>query len=116
MTSKTSAKNGESISPFLTNKTAIKIIEKWLKKAKRLWADELPGVIWAYRTTARTSTGETPFSLTYGTEAVIPVECGIPSARYMWLDEDSNRELLNHNLDAIDELYDKAHLHIAFYQ
>ena len=69
-----------------------------------------------YRTTARTSTGETSFSLTYGTEAVIPVECGIPSARYMWLDKDSNKELLNHSLDAIDELRDEAHLRTAFYQ
>ena len=34
----------------------------------------------------------------------------------MWLDEDSNHELLNHNLNVIDELRDKAHLHIAFYQ
>ena len=34
----------------------------------------------------------------------------------MWLDEDSNRELLNHNLDAIDELRDKAHLRTAFDQ
>ena len=34
----------------------------------------------------------------------------------MWLDEDSNRVLLNHNLDAIDELRDKAHLRTTFYQ
>ena len=34
----------------------------------------------------------------------------------MWLDEDSNRELLNHSLDAIDELRDKAHLRTALYQ
>ncbi|KAL5576837.1 hypothetical protein UlMin_018536 [Ulmus minor] len=85
-------------------------------KKLSLWADELPGVLWAYRTTAKTSTGETPFALAYGTEAVIPVECGIPSARYMWLDEDSNTELLNHSLDAIDELRDKAHLRTALYQ
>ena len=57
------------------NKTVINIIKKQLKKAKGLWADDLPGVLWAYRTTARTSVGETPFSLAYGTEAVIPVEC-----------------------------------------
>ena len=47
---------------------------------------------------------------------MILVECSIPSARYMWLDGDSNRELLNYNLDAIDELRDKAHLCTAFYQ
>ena len=34
----------------------------------------------------------------------------------MWLEEDSNRELLNHSLDAIDELRDKAHLRTALYQ
>ncbi len=72
-------------------------------------------MFWAYQTTTRTSTGETPFSLAYGTEAVIPVECGIPSARYKWLDEDTNQELLNHNIDAIDELRDKAHLCTTFY-
>ncbi|KAL5579016.1 hypothetical protein UlMin_011458 [Ulmus minor] len=72
--------NGQAES---TNKTVINIIKRRLEKAKGLWADELPGVLWAYRTTAKTSTGETPFSLAYGTEAVIPVECGIPSARYM---------------------------------
>ena len=105
--------NGQAES---TNKTVINIIKRRLEKAKGLWADELPGVLWAYRTTAKTSTGETPFSLAYGTEAVIPVECGIPSARYMWLDEDSNRDLLNHSLDAIDELRDKAHLRTALYQ
>ena len=105
--------NGQAES---TNKTVINIIKRRLEKAKGLWADELPGVLWAYRTTAKTSTGETPFSLAYGTEAVIPVECGIPSARYMWLNEGSNTDLLNHSLDAIDELRDKAHLRTALYQ
>ena len=32
----------------LTNKIVINIIKKRLKKAKGLWADELPGVLWAY--------------------------------------------------------------------
>ena len=92
------------------------IIKRRLEKAKGLWADELPGMLWAYWTTAKTSTGDTPFSLAYGTEAFIHVECSIPSARYMWLDEDSNRDLLNHSLNAIDELRDKAHHHTALYQ
>ena len=99
-----------------TKKTVIKIIKKWLKKAKGLWADKLPCVLWAYRTTAKTSTGETPLSLAYVTEAVIPVECVIMSTRYMWLDEDLSRELLNHSLDAIDELRDKAHLRTTLHQ
>ena len=79
--------NGQAES---TNKTIIKIIKKQLKKANGLWAVELLGVLWSYRTTARTSIGETPFSLVYGTNAVLPVECSIPSARYMWLEEETN--------------------------
>lgn len=73
-------------------------------------------MLWAYRTTAKTSTGETLFSLAYSTEVVLPVECGIPSARCLWLDKDSNRDLLNHSLDTSDELCDKAHLRAALYQ
>ena len=46
--------NGQAES---TNKTVINIIKRRLEKAKGLWADELPGVLWAYRTTAKTSTG-----------------------------------------------------------
>ena len=63
----------------VTNRTLLKIIKTKLDDAKGAWLEELPNVLWAYRTTARTSTGETPFRLTYGTEAVIPVEVGLIS-------------------------------------
>ena len=76
--------NGQSES---TNKTVIK---KQLKKAKGLWDDKLPSVLWAYQTTACTSTGKTPFSLAFDTKAILPVKCDISFARYMWLDEDTN--------------------------
>ena len=56
--------NGQAES---TNKTIINIMKRRLEKAKGLWEDKLPGVLWAYRTTAKTSTGETPFSLACGT-------------------------------------------------
>ena len=48
---------------------------------KGRWAEELPNVLWAYRTTPERSTGETPFSLTYGAEAVILTEVNLCSAR-----------------------------------
>jgi len=35
--------------------------------------------LWAYRTSVKTSTGFTPFQLIYGLEAVLPIECEIPS-------------------------------------
>ncbi|XP_071715219.1 uncharacterized protein [Rutidosis leptorrhynchoides] len=42
------------------------------------WVDELPNVLWEHRTTPKRSTGETPFSLVYSTEAVIPAEICVP--------------------------------------
>ncbi|XP_072054885.1 uncharacterized protein [Arachis hypogaea] len=63
------------------NKIIVKGLKKRLDEAKRLWADELGSVLWSYRTTPQTATGENPFRLTYGTEAVIPVEIGDPSPR-----------------------------------
>ena len=55
--------------------------------AKGTWPEELPNVLWAYRTTMRTLVGETPFNLTYGTEAVIPIEVGLTSLKREFFDE-----------------------------
>ena len=51
----------------------------------------LPFYLHGYRTSVHTSTGETPFSLVYDMEVVLPVEVQIPSLRIMkdaGLDED----------------------------
>ena len=56
------------------NRTLLKILKARLVGAKGAWPKELPIVLWAYRTAAKTPRGETPFNLTYGTEAVFPVE------------------------------------------
>jgi len=50
-------------------------------RAKGEWPKELPSILWAYKTTARTPKGEKPFNLTYGTKAVIAVEIGLTSLR-----------------------------------
>ena len=105
--------NGQAES---TNKTLMSSLKKRLKQAKGTWAEELPAVLWGYRTTPRTPTGETPFSLAYGTEAVIPVEVGLPTARSEITNEESNNKELEHNLDLIDELRDKAMVRNAAYQ
>ena len=70
----------------------LKIIKTWLKGVKGVWLDELPGVLWAYRTTVRTPTGENPFNLTYGSEAVIPAEVHIANHRVMMYQEKDNTE------------------------
>uniref|UniRef100_A0A2N9FX15 Uncharacterized protein n=1 Tax=Fagus sylvatica TaxID=28930 RepID=A0A2N9FX15_FAGSY len=73
----------------VTNRSLLKMIKTRLEGAKGLWPEELPNILWAYRTTARTPTGETPFRLTYGTEAVIPVEIGLTTWRTDNYDEGS---------------------------
>ena len=60
----------------MTNRSLLKIIKTWLELAKGAWLEELPNVLWAYRMTTRVPTKEMPFRLTFGIEAVIPVEVG----------------------------------------
>ena len=78
----------------MTNRTPLKIIKTKLDDAKGTKPEELPNVLWAYRTTARTPTGETPFKLTYGTEAVIPVEVGVTGTRWAAFNEEENDDKL----------------------
>ncbi|GJU81329.1 reverse transcriptase domain-containing protein [Tanacetum coccineum] len=72
------------------------------------WIEELPHVLWAHRTMIKSSNGETPFSLTYGTEAVIPAEIGMPTLRTAEIDQTKNNEALGINLDLIEERREQA--------
>ncbi|GKA99972.1 reverse transcriptase domain-containing protein [Tanacetum coccineum] len=64
-------------------------------------------VLWAHHTTIKTSNGHTPFSLTYGTEAMIPVEIEMPSLRCAKIDQAMNDEDLLLNLDVLEEEREK---------
>ena len=100
----------------MTNRTLLRIIKTKLDDAKGACPDELPNILYVYRTTARTPTGETPFRLTYGTEAVIPVEVGVASTRRTAFNEEGNDEKLRLSLDCLDEVTDKASSRMAEYQ
>ena len=63
------------------NKVIVSVLKKRLDDAKGRWVEELPHVLWTYRTTPRRLTGETSFSMSYGAEAVIPIETGFPTLR-----------------------------------
>ncbi|RDX83428.1 hypothetical protein CR513_35648, partial [Mucuna pruriens] len=81
-----------------------------LEEAKGRWADELPQVLWSYHTTPHSTIGETPFRLTYGTEAVILVEIGEPSPRMTFFESGGNEEELRANLDLLQEVCEIAHV------
>ncbi|RVW99877.1 Gypsy retrotransposon integrase-like protein 1 [Vitis vinifera] len=86
------------------------------EQAKGKWVEELPGVLWAYRTTPGRPTGNTPFALTYGMDAVIPTEIGLPTIRTdAAKQEDANTEL-GRNLDWADEVRESAAIRMADYQ
>ena len=57
------------------------MIRQLVSNHKTTWHQKLYFVLWAYRTSVKTSTGFTPFQLAYGLEAVLPIECEIPSLK-----------------------------------
>ena len=91
-------------------------LKKRLDDAKGKWVEELPHVLWTYRTTPQKSTGETPFSMTYGAEAVIPLENGFPTMRTSTFTSDGNDELLRKNLDLVEERRENSMVQLAYYQ
>ena len=86
------------------NRSLVKIIKTRLEGAKGIWPEELPSILWAYRTTTRTPTRETPFWLMYGSEAVIPAKIGLTSYRVHNHDEGRNDEAIHLQLDLVDEV------------
>ena len=82
----------------------LKIIKTLLGGAKGIWLKEMRSVLWAYRTTARTPTGETLFQLAYGIETIIPVEVRLISYKVDNYNERKNGEVMRLQLDLVDEV------------
>ncbi|XP_024039511.1 uncharacterized protein LOC112098123 [Citrus clementina] len=80
------------------------------------WVDELSGVLWAYRTTHKTATGETPFALAFGHEAVVPAEIGTTTHRTDHFNEQENDEQICLNLDLLTERREQAAERSVTYQ
>ncbi|GJX22925.1 reverse transcriptase domain-containing protein [Tanacetum coccineum] len=83
-------------------------IKARLGEGNKNWIEGLPHVLWAHRTMIKSSHGDTPFSLTYGTEAVIPAEIGMPTYRTAAVDAVHNDEELQLNLDLLEERRERA--------
>ena len=98
-----------------TNKTLLSALKKMLEKTKGMWVDELPGILWTYRTTPRWSIETTLFALAYGMDAIILTKVGKPTA---WTtvqgQRDENLELERH-LDWADEASRKVAILMASY-
>ena len=77
--------------------------KKRLDDAKGEGVEKLPHVLWTYRTAPRRSTGETPVSMTYRAETVIPLETGFPTLRTSLFIPNNNDNLLRWSLDLVEE-------------
>ena len=92
--------NGQAEVTIRTLKAALKTKLEYLKGK---WVAYLPEVLWAYRTTCKSTTKETPFALAFGTEAVAPVEIGLKSPNIELASAEHNEEALHLNPDLLDE-------------
>ncbi|XP_020424491.1 uncharacterized protein LOC109950339 [Prunus persica] len=55
--------------------------KKMLEKNPKQWHEKLSETLWAYRTSKREATGMTPYALTYGHDAILPMEIAVQSLR-----------------------------------
>ena len=87
------------------NKVLINILEKMLEDNPRDWHVILSETLWGYRTSKRGSIGVSPYSLTYGYDAVLPMEVAVPSLRVSsqnGLNPQEYSESMIMELDALD--------------
>ncbi|XP_075654834.1 uncharacterized protein LOC142625004 [Castanea sativa] len=98
-----------------TNKVILDGLKKRLEYPKGKWVDELPHVLWAYRTTPRRSMGETPFFMTYGAEVVIPTETRFLTPRSDQPLGNGNKQSLAYSLDLAEEQREMVAVRLAQY-
>jgi transposase InsO family protein len=98
------------------NRSIVEGLKARLGRYGKDWVDELPSVLWAIRTTEKTSHRRTPFSLVFGSEAVIPAEVTVRTRRSRKRPrEDNDAEILT-NLDSLEEARDQALIREAQYK
>ncbi|XP_010689071.2 uncharacterized protein LOC104902851 [Beta vulgaris subsp. vulgaris] len=91
-------------------------IKKKLDNARGLWVEKLHLVLWSIKTTAKNSTGETPFMIVYGSEDVLPIEVEEPTLRVMMYSEEANWAALRTALDLVPEVRGNALLRMQLYK
>lgn len=100
----------------VTSREIKKGIKKRLKAAKGAWPEQLHSVLWAYRTTPRRATGETPYSLAFGAEVMVPIEVELLNYCIISFNHQKNDEDLRTELDLVKEKRDAAATKVAVYQ
>lgn len=92
----------------VSKRTILQGLKKRVEDAPRSWVVELPNVLWSYRTTPRSATGESPFRLAYGVEAISPAEISLASLRVDTFDQVQSLEGLKFHNDLVEEVRSEA--------
>ncbi|GFS38847.1 hypothetical protein Acr_00g0059780 [Actinidia rufa] len=74
----------------VTNQTILRNLKARLERSKSEWVEELSNILWAYHRTSRIPTGETPYSMVFGTKSVILVKIGMLSFRTSNFSKENN--------------------------
>jgi hypothetical protein len=87
-----------------------------LEKSPGCWLDELPTVLWSLRTTLNQSTGNTPFFLVYGAEAVLPTDIMHDAPRVVLYTKEEAKEAREDDVDLLEEAREPTLSRTAIYQ
>nr|GEY82025.1 reverse transcriptase domain-containing protein [Tanacetum cinerariifolium] len=92
-------------------------IKTRIGRERKGWVDELPNVLWDHRTSLKTSNGETPYSLTFRSEAIILAKIGMPMYWTMMIkDGNDNEEEIRLNINLLTERREAAVIQEARYK
>ncbi|XP_056691831.1 uncharacterized protein [Spinacia oleracea] len=95
------------------NKQILGALRKKVEDFKGAWADLIPEILWSNRTTENEATGESPYKLAFGAEAVLPIEVGLPSFRVQYYEEGTNEQRMREALDLLPEVRLQVELRLA---
>nr|AAT01348.1 putative polyprotein [Oryza sativa Japonica Group]AAT85163.1 putative polyprotein [Oryza sativa Japonica Group] len=79
------------------------------------WVDQLPSVLWSLRTTPSRATGQSPFFLVYGVEAMLPSEVEFESLRFRNFNEEGYEEGRVDGINRLEEAREAAFIQSTRY-
>ncbi|URE41304.1 Retrotransposon protein [Musa troglodytarum] len=93
----------------VTNRSILDGLRKRTSEARSSWVDELPNILWSLRTTPKTASGESPYSLAFSVEVVLPAELVIPTIWVENYEESTSTQGVRAGLDLLEERRVDAH-------